>query len=91
MYDSSDALIAYNSQLTGRRHVVIGRTLSPKVVFVEAKFSDGTVIRDTVKDDVFAIVGPDDAINICEVRAYNKEALVLGIVTNNGSQDCKTP
>ena len=91
MYDGSDVLVTYNSELRGRRHIVTGRTVNLKVAFVEARFSDGTVIRDTVKDDVFAIVGPDDAINICEIRVYNKEALVLHTITNDGVQECTTP
>ena len=98
--NNSDPLVAYNAWLRGRRHILIGRILSPKVAFVEATFSDSTVMQDTVKDDAFAIVGPDNAINICEIRLYDGKGSILqrvhmwGRITNeanlNAPADCRS-
>jgi hypothetical protein len=75
--DDPKPLVSYRASLLGMRQILLGRALDPRVAYVEATFDTGDVRKDAIVDGIYALVGPEEATNICEMRVYDAQGVML--------------
>jgi hypothetical protein len=72
-----EGIAEFNFRHTSEVSVLIGRTLTPEIVAVEATFDAGQTVRDRVDKGVFALAA-EDAFNVCEMRLLDTKGSVIG-------------